>query len=353
LNRRVRRVLYILTAGALASRLYVLGEQRGFGLVAGTTLRITALALGAWLVHLVLHELALLVAALSQGFRVRGVALGPAVVNVAPGRRLTVSARLSLGGGVNSLPRGVAGLSRRLRLVAAAGPAVTLLVTALAWWAWSGRGESLASPLGVFVAMGALTFVTAMLPAVLLPSPPDSGTDLEQLVQPRPVFAHWVNAAAVQQLAEGGRLADALDHRAWQHLLPPATSGHEVEVFELGWALAALDAGEPAAARERLRSMVERFDEHTPQWLRLDTLNQLGCLAALEGDVPLAQSCLGHVRELQHWEWYAELLEACLQRARGEDFYAALHRWRAGVATHPVMNVALAGNRWILGAIDR
>ncbi len=348
MNPRARRVLAIVTAGAVVSRLFVLGQQRGFALVAEATLTITFVALGCWLGHLVLHELAHLAAALSQDFAVRGLKLGPLAFDFAGPRRFSV--RASLSGGVNSIPRGVEALRVRLRIVAGAGPLMTALATFTAWWFWRTRGETVASPLGVFMMMGALTLVTALLPGALLPNRPDSGTDLEQMLQPRAVLAHWVNAAAVQGLLVGRRLSDVLDRREWTALLPPDDG--PVEAFELGWCIAALDAGGREAARVRLRAMVERFDNESPDWLKTDTFNQLGCLAALDGELVLAKTCLERVRETQSNEWYAELLIACIARAEGNDVGAPLGRWHAGVEKHPAKAVALAGNEWVLAAVS-
>ncbi|MBL8913899.1 MAG: hypothetical protein JNM17_24565 [Archangium sp.] len=346
----MRRVLFIVTLGAVASRLYVLGQEKGFELVARATVLITATALGAWLLHLVLHEVAHWVAAVSQDFVIRGVMLGPLAFDfVTKKPRTVVSLRASLSGGVNSLPRGADGLRTRLRVVAGAGPAMTLLVTLLSWRAWATSGESIASMLGVFVAMGALTFVTAMLPGALLPTRPESGTDLEQLIQPRAVLAHWVNAAAVQRLFEGARVSQVLDREAWRWVLPPLDGA--VEPIELGWCISCLDGGAVNEARVRLRTMAERLDESSPEWLRTDAFNQLGCLSAFDGDVALAKTCLERVRETQSIEWYCELLVACVARAEGGDAAAPLARWYAGVEVHPTKIIALAGNEWILARL--
>ncbi len=58
MNPRVRRLIFIVTAGAVLARLYLLGRDRGFELVARATVSVTLVSLGAWLVHMVLHELA-------------------------------------------------------------------------------------------------------------------------------------------------------------------------------------------------------------------------------------------------------------------------------------------------------
>ena len=192
---------------------------------------------------------------------------------------------------------------------------------------------------------GLIPLFTALIPGALLPSPPASGTDLEQLLQPRRVLAHWFNAAALQAVIHGARLSAALDVKRVEALLP--VDG-EVEGIELGWSLACLDAGDVARGRERLRNMASRLTEDAPAWLRTDTMNQLGCLAAFEGDVVYAQACLAQVKETASAEWYTELLTACLAKARGEDWSAPLARWHAAVEPLPGKVFALAGNEWVL-----
>ena len=75
MNPRVRRVLFIVTTGAVLARLYVLGEQKGFVLVGRATVAVTLASLAAWLVHMTMHELAHWAAAVSQNFEIRGVKL--------------------------------------------------------------------------------------------------------------------------------------------------------------------------------------------------------------------------------------------------------------------------------------
>ena len=347
MNPRFRRVLLVVTAGAVLSRLYVLGRDRGFELVARATLTVTLASLAAWLVHMGLHELAHWAAAARHDFEVRKVRFGPVGFDFT-GPKVALRWGGDLGGGVHSLPRGAVRLGPRLRVVAMAGPLMTSVVTLGAFWWWRGSGaESLASPLGIFMVMGAFTLVTALLPGALLPRRPESGTDLEQMLQPRAVLAHWVNAAALQGIRQGKRVSEVLDWRAVEELLPE--SG-EVEAIELGWCLACLDAGRVEVARARLKSMIERLDEESPEWLRTDVFNQVGCLSALEGDAVFAQACLTEVKANQSTEWYCELLVACIARAQG-DFTAsvsALARWNAGVEGHVSRVFALGGNQWVL-----
>lgn len=348
MNPRVRRVLYIVTAGALLSRLFVLGQERGFALVARATLVVTAASLASWLVHMTAHELGHWLAARTQGFKVRSVRFGPVGVDFS-GPRARVRWGGDLGGGINSLPLGTERLAARLRVVALAGPVVTATLTALAWALWRARAEpSLATPLGIFLVMGAFTLVTSLLPGALLPRRPDAGTDLEMVLQPRAVLAHWHNAAAVQALLEGRRVSDALDWRATQELLP---DGGEAEPFELGWSIACLDAGQRAPARERLASMASRLDDAAPEWLKLDVYAQWGALSALEGDPVHAQACLAEVQQHVPSEWYPWLLEACIARARGEAWGPLLARWKAAAEAHRYRAVALGGSRWILEAL--
>ncbi len=349
MNPRARRVLFIVTAGAVLARLWVLGQERGFALVARATVVVTLASLAAWVVHMTLHELAHWAAAVSQRFEVRGVRFGLLALDFT-GPRVQLHRGTDLGGAVHSLPRGAEHLARRLRLVALAGPVMTLGLTFVGWLWWRSSGAlSLATPAGIFMVMGGLTLVTSLLPGVLLPRRPPSGTDLEQALQPRAVLGYWVNAAAIQGLGEGRRLAEALDWRGVQALLPEPEG--EVEALELGWCFAVLDAGYPELARPRLRSMAERLDDDSPDWLRTDTFNQLGCLSALEGDLVHAEACLSEVKLTQSNPWYCELLVACIAKARGEAWQPALTTWRTAAEALPGRAYAIGGNEWVLATL--
>ena len=153
--------------------------------------------------------------------------------------------------------------------------------------------------------------------------------------------------AALQGLAQGKKVSEVLDWRAVKALLP---EGGEVEAIELGFCIACLDAGQAAQARPRLRSMVERFDDDSPEWLRTDVYNQLGCLSALEGDDVHAQACLSEVLLTQSYEWYCELLVACIAKAQGDPVgaEAALKKWLAGAQGHVSRAFAIGGNQWVL-----
>lgn len=350
MNPRFRRLLLVVTASAVLWRLSVLARDRGLALVARATVTVTLASLAAWLVHMVLHELAHWAAATWQDFEVRKVRFGPVTFDFT-GPKVVLRGGGDLGGGVNSLPRGAARLGPRLRVVALAGPLMTSVVTLGAFFLWrAGGAESLASPLGIFLVMGVFALVTSLLPGALLPRRPESGTDLEQMLQPRSVLAHWVNAAALQGITQGKRVREVLDWRAVQRLLPDEG---EVEAIELGWCLACLDAGQVEVARPRLESMIERFDEESPGWLRTDVFNQVGCLSALEGDAVFAQACLTEVKANQSTQWYCELLVACIARAQGDSaaMRSALLRWRAGVESHASRVFALGGNQWVLESL--
>ncbi len=342
-----RRLLSALIFCMVAVQLFLLGKERGFALVGRSTAGVTSLALAAWLTHMVLHELSHLVAARLCGFTVRGLRLGPLQLDFTK-RPVRVRWALKLSGGVNALPRGQQRLKARLRAVAAAGPLMTVVVTSALAAVWHARQETVASPLGVFLVMGLFTLVTALLPGALFPFPPSGGTDLEQLLAPRRVLAHWTHAAALEGIVRGEKLAAVFDRSALEALLP---SGGEVEPIELGYALCLLDAGDVTAGEARLRDMAARLHEDAPDWLRCDTMNQLGCLAALRGDVAYAQACLGEVETVQSWPWYSLLLTACLAKARDEDWQAPLATWRAAVDAHETRAFALAGNEWVLRAL--
>ena len=342
-----RRLLFVVTMAFVASRLVLLAEARGAAVVAFATLQVTLVSLGAWLVHLTLHELAHWAMAVRQGFQVRGVRFAFLAIDFT-GTAVTFRLGRDLGGGVSSLPRGTERLWQRLRRVAAAGPLMTAVVTLVTFFWWRAHAASVATMSGVFLVMGGFTLITALIPGAVLPTPPASGTDLEQLLQPRRVKAHWLNAAALQAVLDGQRMRDAVDPRLAESLLP--THG-AVEGLDLGVALALLDAGETKRGRDRLVAMVERFDDDTPEWIKTDTFNQLGALSALEGDVVHAQACLHEVRATQRFEWYQGLLEACIARARGEATGPALARWFEGVNASPAKRFALAGNEWLLEAL--
>lgn len=347
MNPRVRRVVFLITFALVGWRLVTLGNARGWGLVLRSTLLVTGVAVASWLVHVVLHELAHLVVSRTQRFELRALKLGPLMFDFT-GPRVKASLRWEFGGGVNSLPVGMHQLGPRLRRVAFAGPAMTAAVTLGSYVAWRASGESIASPLGIWLVTGGFALLTALTPSVLLPAPPPSGTDLEQMLQPRHVLAHWTNAAALQAIAKGARLRDVLDWRATQALLP---ADGEVEGFELGWAITCMDAGETQRGQARLRDMVSRLSDEDPEWLRTDTFNQLGCYAALEGDVVFAQACLEEVKLTQSTAWYGELLTACIEKSRGGDWEAALARWRRGADASPGKVFALAGNEWVLSRL--
>ena len=225
-----RRLVTLIIFAAVAARLVLLARDRGAELVLRSTVVMTALALSAWLFHLTLHELAHFVASRFANFELRALRFGPLMLDFT-GARLKIGVGLDLSGGVNALPRGAQNLPMRLRWVAAAGPLMTAVVTGALWLVWRARAESLASPLGVFVVMGGFTLFTALIPGALLPSPPASGTDLEQLLQPRRVLAHWFNAAALQAVIHGARLSAALEVMRVEALLPV---DEEVAGTELG-----------------------------------------------------------------------------------------------------------------------
>lgn len=344
MNPRLRRVLLVSTLGLVLWRLVLLASERGWELVLRSTVLVTGLAVASWLAHVVLHELAHLAVSRTQRFELRGLRFGPLALDFT-GTNVKVRLGWDLGGGVNSLPIGLDDLGPRLRRVALAGPTMTAAVTLATFLAWRAQDVSIASPLGIFLVTGAFALATSLTPSVLLPSAPASGTDLEQILQPRRVLAHWTNAAALQAISKGARLSEVVDWRATQHLLP---DGGEVEGFELGWSITCLDAGEARRGRARLDDMVSRLDDDSPEWLRADTFNQLGASSAFDGDVVYAQACLEQVKQTQSLDWYCELLVACIEQARGGGWRAPLERWRRGVDAHPGKVFALAGNEWIL-----
>jgi hypothetical protein len=348
---RTRRLLLILTAGAAASRVYVLGRDEGWSVVGPAVVRVTLTALLAWLVHMALHELAHLLAARAERFVIRGVRFAFVSVDLT-GPRPRLRLGRDLGGGVSSLPRGSDELGARLRRVALAGPAVSFVAAAALGLAWHLTSQPhLATPLGIFFVMGVFVFATALLPGALLPRRPASGSDLDQLLQPRWVLGHWLNAAGLEAALRGEPIGSAVDWRELGRLLP---DDGPVQVFELGFCLAALEAGAVAPARERLEHLARRLDDEVPAWFLTDLFTQRGLVAALhEGDTGLAERCLARVEAAQSLPWYAELLRAALARARGDVAAAERHRqaWEAAADTHPQRATLRVGNGWALAAL--
>jgi hypothetical protein len=346
---RLRRLLTWTVVGAALARVSVLGVERGPQLVARQTLRVTGLALAAWGLHLVVHELAHWVAARREHFEVLAVRLGPLKLELAEGPRLQW-AGLDLGGGVSSLPRGLTGLPGRLRRVAAAGPLATATLALLSLGLYLRLGQpGLGSAAGIGVVMGGFVLVTALLPGVLLPQARESGTDLDQLLQPRRILAHWSHAAVLQGLLHGQPVSAVASPAQLAPLLP--LDG--VEPLVLAWVIASCEAGDFEGARGRLDAGLEAL-EVGPQWLRTDWFNQRGAVAALvEADPARARACLARVREFAALPFYGLLLEGCIACVDGRlpEARAALEQWEAAVDAHPRGQFARAGNQWIVSRL--
>lgn len=345
----VRRVVYILTAGTVLARLFVLGRERGWDVVGPVALRVTLTALAAWAVHVVVHELAHLVAARRMDFEVRAVRFGPVLIDLMGERARVALQWRDLGGGVTSLPRGLARLAPRMRVVAAAGPTATLLLSAatLGWYAALGA-PGLSSVPGIAMTMGGFVLVTALLPGALLPNAPPAGSDVDQLVFARRVRAHWTHAAVLQGVVHGKLVGDQVPWAVSKPLLP--REDEDVEPIVLLHALACLEAGEVERARHVLEQWLPRLDD-AYDWLRVDLNSTAGCLFALvDGDVARAEACLGLVRAEEAFDWYGHLLAACICRAKGDEagFREWLGKWKAAIAEHPNRAFALAGNAWVL-----
>jgi hypothetical protein len=341
---RLRRLVFAVLVGTAAARLFALGQQLGWRVVGPATGRVVGTALLAWLLHVAAHEAGHWLAAVRNDFEVRAVRLGPFVLDLF-GRRVTLGGR-DLGGGVTSFPRGVGDLRARLRRVALAGPLATLALTALTGAAYvlaGGRGPG--STLGIGLVMGLFVLVTTLLPAWLLPRRPAGGTDLQRALGSRAILAHWTHAALLQGLGQGRRVSTLVSRAQLDALLP---EGGPTLPLTLAALLHRLEVGPLEGVRARLDEAQANLPPDAPDWLVADLALVSGCFAALvERDLPLAEGCLGRMRQAQGVPWFSALLEACLAQARGVPS-DALDRWQAGLADFPHRALALAANDWVL-----
>lgn len=344
--QRFRRVLFwALTGGALA-RLYVLGEARGWSLVGPVAARITGLTLAAWFAHLLLHEGGHLLAARLMRFQLDSVALGP--LEWSARDRAWSWAGLSLGGRISTLPIGATGLRQRLRVVAAAGPVVTLVTLAVLAAAWWSRAEPITSPLGVFLVAGALVVVSAATPGRFRQATAVAGNDVDQMIGGRRIVAHWTYLAVVQAVLAGRRPKEVTEGIDFPALLPPA--GAAPEPITLINAVHHLERGEFAEAKALLQPAAQVVED-APGWVHTDVFHQLGAIAALvDGDVDQAVRCLDVVRKKQSLPWYGDLLEACIAKAGGDEVMAQqrLSRWLDEARAVSGGRLAFGGNEWIL-----
>lgn len=344
--QRFRRGLFwALTGGALA-RLYVLGEARGWSVVGPVAVHITGLTLGAWFSHLVLHEAGHLAASWRMRFQVDSVTVGPIEWSVR--ERAFSWAGLGIGGKIGTLPIGAGRLRHRLRVVAAAGPAMTLASLLVFGGLAASTGAALTSPLGVATVTGGLVLLSALTPGRFRAATAVAGNDVDQIIGGRAVLAHWTYLAVVQGVLAGRRPGEVTGGIDFAALLPPA--GAPPEAITIICAVHHLEHAEPAAAKQVLEAAAARATD-APAWVHTDVFHQLGAIAALiDGQPGRAVECLKVVRQQQTLPWYGDLLEACIARAEGDAAMAErrLDRWldEARAATHG--RLAFGGNEWIL-----
>ncbi len=344
-NPLLRRVIFAATVGTVLARLYVLGTERGWGLVGPVAVRVAITALAAWSVHLVAHELGHFVAARALRFEVRALRFGPLVIDLLE-RRVRLVGR-DLGGSVSLLPRGVDHVRRRLRLVALAGPTVTLALTLVTAAVWK-RDSGLGSTTGIALVMGGYVLVTALLPGVMLPRRPPAGTDLEQLLGSRQVVAHWTHLAVLQGLSEGRELADVAPLPVVERLLP--LRGEALEPLVLVAVIRFIEVGRLADAR----AWLTHADLSTaPGWLVGDFALTAACFFALvDRDLVLAKTWALQAQEHQAQPWFSLLVEAALAAVEGRPTEARA-RWLASLEGYPFRAVALGANQWVLDRLDR
>jgi hypothetical protein len=349
--QRFRRVVFWALMGGALARLYVLGEARSWRVVGPVAVGITAMTVAAWFLHLVWHELGHLVASRAARFEVDRVTLGPLEWSAL--ERRWRWGRLSLRGAIAMLPIGASALRRRLRLVALGGPLASLVATLALWAAWRTSGASLASPLGVGFVTGGLVLVSAATPGRFREATATAGNDVDQILGGRAVVGYWTSLAVVQAVRAGRRAASVLEGVDLEALLPPP--GAPPEPVTVLAAIAHLERGEGPAAKALLEPASLRAHDAPLAWVATDVFHQLGALYALtEGDADRAAACLVHVRRHQTLPWYADLLEACVARASGDDEMAGrrLERWLAEARAAPRGRLAFGGNEWILDRLQ-
>lgn len=344
--QRFRRGLFwALTGGALA-RLYVLGEARGWSIVGPVALRITGLTLGAWFLHLLLHEAGHLVASRTMGFQVDSVTIGPIEWNARD--RSWAWAGLGIGGKIGTLPIGAKDLRRRLRVVAAAGPAMTVFALLGFGALLLFTSATLTSPIGVATVTGGLVLLSAMTPGRFRASTAVAGNDIDQIAGGRAVLAHWTYLAIVQGVLAGKRPREVTEGVDFAPLLPPADE--PPEAITLICAVHHLERSDFTSAKAVLTAATGRAPD-APTWVHTDVFHQLGAIAALvEHEPERAVECLAAVRKMQSLPWYGDLLEACIAKAAGDEVMAdrRLEHWLEEARAAMRGRLAFGGNEWIL-----
>jgi len=344
--QRVRRVIYWALLGGALARLYVLGELKSWRVVAPVALQITGLTLLAWFAHLVLHETGHLLASRWVRFQIDTVTFGPFEWS-ARDRRWSW-AGLSLGGKIATLPIGALHVRERLRLVAFAGPAVTLLVTAGSSLMWNRAQLPLTHPLGIVWVAGLLVLVSATTPGRFREATAIAGNDIDQILGGRRILAHWTYLALVQCVLSGGRPKELTPTIDFPALLPPP--GTPPEPITLICAIHHLERGEFSEAKAVLEAAKPRAAE-AQRWIHTDVFHQSGAIAALvDGRLEDAVLCLQVVREQQTLPWYGDLLEACIAKASGDEamMNKRLDGWLEQARAATRGRLAFGGNEWIL-----
>lgn len=340
----MRRLLLLLTTGAVFARLVTLGAERGWALVGPIALRVSFTALAAYALHVVLHELGHLALALAMNFEVRAVRLGPLHLDLAA-RRLSWSGA-DLGGSITAYPRGLTGIRSRLRLVALGGPLMTALSTVLCWVS-AGEARS-SSAAGIWGVIGAVVLVTSLLPGGWLPRRPLAGTDLEQILGLRRVVAWWAANAVVQGLMHGQRCSSTATVEQLEALLPHPRLLEPLTLIEL---IVLAEHQAFTQVRSRLSDVwaaLPQANPHVPDWLRGDVAGFAACFYALVDRDPLRASEARAIAQVhQALPWFAWLSDAAIAHAKNEPS-DALTRWWLEAEKSPVRPVAVTANSWVL-----
>lgn len=340
----VRRLTQVLLLSATGLTGLWLLHRFSLETLAPVAVRIVALSLAWWWVHIAIHEGAHWLVARLVGFEILEVQWGPLRFDCLT-RRFSFS-RAVLSGRVLSVPRGSQPVGPLLKRVALAGPWATLMTLGVLL-AFTGWPVPLGDWPGVALAMGAVVLLSAIRPGDAL----TGFSDLQLWWQHPKTFAFWLYECALEGARRGRRPVltvsdDELQRAHERH-------GQTVAPIDLVWVVNRIEAGQHDEALAWLTRAQQPHDG--PVWLKADLAMQCGCLAALHhGPEALIRECLATVEKHAALPWYPLMLRACLalREGRPDDARREFDAWQEAVQAHPQHNLLMAGNAWLVEALS-
>jgi hypothetical protein len=285
---------------------------------------VVAVALAAVFAAIVLHELGHVAGGRLRGMRLVLFAAGPVLVLGRPGRRLEwrFNRILPLWGGLAAMAPATQGDFRRdMLVVAAAGPAASLVAAALAAVAGAAlqAGGSAGAAGAAFILAflcGAIGFATGL--------PLRAGGYLSDGAQCRELLRGGgevlQRAAAARLFARslaGTRPRDWPPEEVEAALAPGGPAVYATSALLLG-AAHALDRGERALARERLLALAERIAD-IPDGFRQAAAAEIAAFLGEEGDAVGARAWAGAAKGGLVEPHQRELVRAAVAFAEGRD----------------------------------